>query len=65
VKRYCSALTMLLERRDRERPDRPRSLKELDADTQISLLQKLAYWLVLNGRSEMDTQFTSQSDTPP
>jgi hypothetical protein len=50
---YDAALAMLLERRDRERPDRPRVGGELDADTQISLLQKLAYWLINNGRSEM------------
>ncbi len=50
---YDAALSMLLERRDRERPDPPRTSVELDADTQISLLQKLAYWLITNGRSEM------------
>ncbi|MGP3971113.1 NACHT domain-containing protein [Streptomyces sp. 6N223] len=53
---YDAALMMLLERRDRERPDRPRGGVqgvELDAETQISLLQKLAYWLANNGRSEM------------
>ncbi|WP_326598430.1 NACHT domain-containing protein [Streptomyces sp. NBC_01803] len=50
---YDAALAMLLERRDRERPDPPRGGVELDAETQISLLQKLAYWLITNGRSEM------------
>ncbi|MDB1086670.1 NACHT domain-containing protein [Streptomyces sp. ACA25] len=50
---YDAALAMLLERRDRERPDPPRGALELDADTQISLLQKLAHWLIFNGRSEM------------
>ncbi|MEO3753364.1 NACHT domain-containing protein [Streptomyces sp. B6B3] len=50
---YDAALSMLLERRDRERPDPPRGRVELDAETQISLLQKLAFWLITNGRSEM------------
>jgi NACHT conflict system protein/NACHT domain-containing protein len=50
---YDDALRMLLERRDRERPDPPRGSMELDAETQVSLLQKLAYWLINNGRSEM------------
>jgi hypothetical protein len=50
---YDAALSMLLERRDRERPDPVRIEMHLDADTQISLIQKLAYWLANNGRSEM------------
>ncbi|TDC12753.1 NACHT domain-containing protein [Streptomyces sp. 8K308] len=50
---YDAALSMLLERRDRERPDPPRGDLTLDSETQLSLLQKLAFWLITNGRSEM------------
>ena len=52
---YDAALSMLLERRDRERTvhDRPGAI-ELDEETQIELLQRLAYWLIRNGRSEME-----------
>jgi hypothetical protein len=53
---YDAALSMLLERRDRERPDPPRGATELDAEIQIPLLQKLAYWLINNGRSEMSKE---------
>ncbi|UNZ17952.1 NACHT domain-containing protein [Streptomyces sp. 891-h] len=52
---YDAALSMLLERRDRERAvyaAHPASV-ELDEDSQVELLQKLAYWLIRNGRSEM------------
>ncbi|MGP3976752.1 NACHT domain-containing protein [Streptomyces sp. 8N114] len=52
---YDAALSMLLERRDRERAvytAHPASL-ELDEESQVELLQKLAYWLIRNGRSEM------------
>ncbi|MEV7193832.1 NACHT domain-containing protein [Streptomyces sp. NPDC093510] len=47
---YDAALSMLLERRDRERD----MAAELDEESQIELLQRLAYWLIRNGRSEMD-----------
>ncbi|MFF1693019.1 NACHT domain-containing protein [Streptomyces sp. NPDC058257] len=47
---YDAALSMLLERRDRERD----LAVELDEESQIELLQKLAYWLIRNGRAEMD-----------
>ncbi|MBW1595869.1 NACHT domain-containing NTPase [Streptomyces sp. JJ38] len=51
---YDAALSMLLERRDRERDMyRPGDI-ELDAESQTELLQKLAYWLIRNGRSEME-----------
>ncbi|MBO1333885.1 NACHT domain-containing NTPase [Streptomyces sp. VRA16 Mangrove soil] len=50
---YDAALSMLLERRDRER-DMPGAGLDLDAESQTELLQKLAYWLIRNGRSEMD-----------
>ncbi|MEV0257941.1 NACHT domain-containing protein [Streptomyces sp. NPDC050732] len=47
---YDAALSMLLERRDRERD----MAAVLDEETQIELLQRLAYWLIRNGRYEMD-----------
>jgi NACHT conflict system protein/NACHT domain-containing protein len=50
---YDAALLMLLERRDRERGLNAGAI-ELDAETQTLLLQKLAYWLIRNGHSEMD-----------
>ncbi|MEV6779895.1 NACHT domain-containing protein [Streptomyces syringium] len=51
---YRAALELLLVRRDREReivmgPDLP----ELDQAQQVALLQKIAYWLIRNGRSEI------------
>lgn len=49
---YDAALSMLLERRDRER-DMPGAGLDLDEESQTELLQKLAYWLIRNGRSEM------------
>ncbi|MFE9393432.1 NACHT domain-containing protein [Streptomyces sp. NPDC006784] len=52
---YDAALAMLLERRDRERAvyaAHPASV-ELDEESQVELAQKLAYWLIRNGRSEM------------
>ncbi|MEU2725416.1 NACHT N-terminal Helical domain 1-containing protein [Streptomyces smyrnaeus] len=55
---YDAALSMLLERRDRERAVFATGEGvELDEESQVELLQKLAYWLIRNGRSEM-----SQSD---
>ncbi|MFG3260489.1 NACHT domain-containing protein [Streptomyces sp. NPDC048172] len=50
---YDAALSMLLERRDRERDmHRPDGI-EMDEESQVELLQRLAYWLIRNGRSEM------------
>ncbi|GAA2606914.1 NACHT domain-containing protein [Streptomyces axinellae] len=51
---YDAALSMLLERRDRERAmhTQPGAV-ELDEESQVELLQKLAYWLIRNGRSEL------------
>jgi hypothetical protein len=50
---YEAALSMLLERRDRERAmHRPGELL-LPKEPQVQLLQKLAYWMIRNGRSEM------------
>ncbi|MQY14211.1 hypothetical protein SRB5_43730 [Streptomyces sp. RB5] len=48
---YAAALSMLLIRRDRERGV---DYAELGEEAQIQLLQRLAYWLILNGRTEMD-----------
>lgn len=51
---YDAALSMLLERRDREREmHRPDGI-EMDEESQVELLQRLAYWLIRNGRSEME-----------
>ncbi|MFF4259451.1 NACHT domain-containing protein [Streptomyces sp. NPDC001663] len=47
---YDAALSMLLERRDRERD----LAVELDEESQIELLQRIAYWLIRNGRAEME-----------
>ncbi|TDC78320.1 NACHT domain-containing protein [Streptomyces hainanensis] len=51
---YDAALTMLLERRDTERRIRLAGGRQFGKEPQIQLLQKLAYWLIRNGRSEMD-----------
>ncbi|MGW0766395.1 NACHT domain-containing protein [Streptomyces sp. NPDC002676] len=48
---YDAALTMLLARRDRERG---MTVPELGEEAQLELLQRLAYALVLSGRTEMD-----------
>ncbi|MFF4433367.1 NACHT domain-containing protein [Streptomyces sp. NPDC001513] len=48
---YAAALSMLLHRRDRERGLR---VPELAEEPQLQLLQRLAYWLIRNGRTEMD-----------
>ncbi|MGW6270474.1 NACHT domain-containing protein [Streptomyces sp. NPDC055060] len=51
---YEAALSMLLERRDRERGlDDPGGVR-IPYATQIQLLQRLAWWLIRNSRSEMD-----------
>ncbi|MFJ5281913.1 NACHT domain-containing protein [Streptomyces parvulus] len=49
---YDAALTMLLARRDRERG---MEAVELGEEAQLELLQRLAYALVLSGRTEMET----------
>ncbi|WP_234319309.1 NACHT domain-containing protein [Streptomyces sp. NRRL S-237] len=48
---YAAALSMLLHRRDRERGLR---LPDLAEEPQLQLLQRLAHWLIRNGRTEMD-----------
>ncbi|MYY84730.1 MULTISPECIES: NACHT domain-containing protein [unclassified Streptomyces] len=48
---YTAALSMLLVRRDRERH---MAVPELREEPQLQLLQRLAYWLIRNGRTEMD-----------
>ncbi|MEU8530795.1 NACHT domain-containing protein [Streptomyces sp. NPDC048629] len=51
---YEAALSMLLLRRDRERDmGNPYGI-ELGEPAQIQLIQRLAYWLTLNGRTQMD-----------
>ncbi|MER7989645.1 NACHT domain-containing protein [Streptomyces noursei] len=51
---YDAALGMLLSRRDRERDMRGPDGIELADEPQIQLLQRLAYWLIRNGRTELD-----------
>ncbi|MET9473966.1 NACHT domain-containing protein [Streptomyces sp. NPDC002922] len=48
---YEAALSMLLTRRDRERDMMGPDLAD---GPQLDVLQRLAYWLVKNGRTEMD-----------
>ncbi|MGW6855661.1 NACHT domain-containing protein [Streptomyces xanthophaeus] len=48
---YEAALSMLLSRRDRERDMEGPHLRE---EPQLDLLQRIAYWLIKNGRTEMD-----------
>ncbi|MFJ6507725.1 NACHT domain-containing protein [Streptomyces sp. NPDC091879] len=48
---YEAALSMLLSRRDRERD---MALPALREEPQLAVLQLLAYWLIKNGRTEMD-----------
>ncbi|MFE7853930.1 NACHT domain-containing protein [Streptomyces sp. NPDC057403] len=49
---YAAALTMLLVRRDKEREIHvPPGLAPTE-EAQIQLLQRIAYWLIRNGRSE-------------
>ncbi|MGW7078591.1 NACHT domain-containing protein [Streptomyces sp. NPDC054866] len=48
---YSAALSMLLIRRDRERD---MHVPELREEPQLQLLQRLAYWLIRNGRTVMD-----------
>ncbi|WP_052069522.1 serine protease [Streptacidiphilus albus] len=51
---YAAALEMLLVRRDRERGIAVREGLRLSAEQQLTLLQKLAYWLVTNGATEIE-----------
>ncbi|WP_432098481.1 NACHT domain-containing protein [Streptomyces sp. WAC 04229] len=51
---YEAALTMLLERRDRERELHDPDGIRLAYAIQVQLLQKLAWWLIRNSRLEMD-----------
>ncbi|MFJ6075882.1 NACHT domain-containing protein [Streptomyces sp. NPDC093065] len=51
---YEAALTMLLERRDRERELHGPDGLRLAYATQVQLLQRLAWWLIRNSRAEMD-----------
>ncbi|MEX0169569.1 NACHT domain-containing protein [Streptomyces sp. LMG1-1-1.1] len=51
---YEAALSMLLSRRDRERDMAAPYGVTLDPAPQIQLVQRLAYWLTLNGRTQLD-----------
>ncbi|MFD3948246.1 NACHT domain-containing protein [Streptomyces sp. NPDC058579] len=51
---YEAALSMLLTRRDRERDMGTPYGIELGEAPQIQLIQRIAYWLTLNGRTTMD-----------
>ncbi|MES4909468.1 MULTISPECIES: NACHT domain-containing protein [unclassified Streptomyces] len=51
---YDAALSMLLERRDRERSMPPPDGIDLTQEPKIQLLQKLARWMLVNGRAEME-----------
>ncbi|MDN3297692.1 NACHT domain-containing protein [Streptomyces ficellus] len=51
---YDAALDMLLARRDRERDMGDPTGVDLAEAPQIRLIQRLAYWLTINGRTEMD-----------
>ncbi|MEU7297603.1 NACHT domain-containing protein [Streptomyces exfoliatus] len=51
---YEAALSMLLARRDRERDMGTPYGVTLDEAPQIQIIQRLAYWLTLNGRLQMD-----------
>ncbi|MFF3839207.1 NACHT domain-containing protein [Streptomyces sp. NPDC001930] len=51
---YDAALAMLLSRRDRERDMVTPYGIELGESPQIQLIQRIAYWLTLNGRTTMD-----------
>ncbi|MFB6849755.1 NACHT domain-containing protein [Streptomyces sp. NPDC056373] len=53
---YDAALGMLLARRDRERGMGAVDGAELGEEAQLELLQRLAYALVLSGRTEMDLE---------
>ncbi|WBB64317.1 NACHT domain-containing protein [Streptomyces sp. WMMC500] len=48
---YEAALSMLLTRRDRERD---MAVPDLREEPQLQVLQRLAYWLIRNGRTELD-----------
>ncbi|MFG2962924.1 NACHT domain-containing protein [Streptomyces sp. NPDC048288] len=53
---YDAALAMLLTRRDRERGMGAVDEVELSEDAQLELLQRLAYALVLSGRTETEVE---------
>ncbi|MER0246466.1 NACHT domain-containing protein, partial [Streptomyces sp. HSW2009] len=57
---YDAALSMLLTRRDRERDMSGPYGIELSDEPQVQLLQRLAYWLIRNGRTELDRDRAQQ-----
>ncbi|MFH8374779.1 NACHT domain-containing protein [Streptomyces cyaneofuscatus] len=59
---YGAALEMLLVRRDRERGVLiPENLKFLRLEEQIQLLQRIAFWLTINGASEIGYESASKT----
>ncbi len=53
---YDAALSLLLEGRDRDRSVNVPDGLRLSKDSQIQLLQRLAHWMIRNGRSEMEQE---------
>ncbi|QPP07207.1 NACHT domain-containing protein [Streptomyces bathyalis] len=53
---YDAALSMLLEHRDRERSVPVPDGLRLTKDAQLLLLERLAHWMIRNGRTEMDEE---------
>ncbi|WP_348273531.1 NACHT domain-containing protein [Streptomyces sp. DSM 40868] len=53
---YDAALSMLLSRRDRERGIYKMGDMRIGETHQVQLIQRLAYWLIRNGRSEIDAE---------
>jgi hypothetical protein len=53
---YDAALSMLLSRRDRERGISTSNTPRMSEDSQIRLVQKLAYWMTRNGQAEMSRE---------
>lgn len=51
---YDAALSMLLARRDRERGISKKNALHIGETHQVQLIQRIAYWMIRNGRSEMD-----------
>nr|WP_223291071.1 NACHT domain-containing protein [Streptomyces avicenniae] len=51
---YDAALSMLLSRRDRERGIHQLGDFRMSEAPQVQLIQRIAYWMIRNGRSEID-----------
>ncbi|GAA3873371.1 NACHT domain-containing protein [Streptomyces sedi] len=50
---YDAALSMMLSRRDRERGVQSSDDFRMSEASQVQIIQKIAYWMIRNGRSEM------------